>query len=113
VIIKPLITAILLGILLFAYPHRDAGRILRLGFALAVLAGILFTWSPLLANEIAQWLGVGRGADLIFYLWILISLFILVMVYLKFLRVNRQVTELARAIALLEADRPSDPRGTG
>jgi hypothetical protein len=105
--IQPIITAALLGILLFALLSRQAGQVLRLGFAAAVVAGLVVTWAPDLSNRIARWLGVGRGADLLFYMWILISLLVLVMVHLKFLRLSRQITELARAVALLRAERPA------
>jgi small membrane protein len=98
--IQPLISLVLLGILFFTLIQSRSGRILRTTMILSVLLGIIFTWMPVLSNKIANYLGVGRGADLIFYIWILISMLALVALYFSFSRQNKQITDLARALAL-------------
>jgi hypothetical protein len=55
---------------------------------------------PEQANDLAYLLGVGRGADLILYCWILSSLIIALNLHVL-IRENQQVTtELARQLAL-------------
>jgi small membrane protein len=110
--IQPIITFVLLAILFFTLIQSRSGRILRTLMILSVLLGIVFTWMPVLSNEIAHYLGVGRGADLIFYIWILISMLALVALYFSFSRQNKQITELARALALhgAEANFTQEPK---
>lgn len=98
--IQPIITVILLLILFFTLIQSRSNRILRAMMILSVLFGITLTWMPALSNEIANYMGVGRGADLIFYIWILISMLALVALYFTLNRQNKQITELARALAL-------------
>ena len=72
---------------------------------LIAAAGIYLVWRPEDASHVANMLGVGRGADLVFYVWTLLSLFMLLGVYLKIQRYHEQLTGLARAIALHEAEK--------
>ena len=80
-IIQPLITLALLGILFFTFIQSRSGHVLRALMALCVLCGLLLTWMPGLSHVIANALGVGRGADLVFYCWILASMLALVALY--------------------------------
>lgn len=99
-IIKPLISAALLVILAFALIPRQLHWILRLSLTLVVVFGLWMTWSPDTATEIANIIGVGRGADLIFYMWMLISIIVVLILYLRMLYLSRLITKLARHIAL-------------
>jgi hypothetical protein len=63
-------------------------------------AGCVFVWLPGLTSDIAALLGVGRGADLILYCWVVITLFIALNLHLKLNAQTRALTELVRAIAL-------------
>ena len=71
-------------------------------FALACLA-VTF---PEMTNHIAAAFGVGRGADLLLYLFFVGSVFVGVLLYSKLMRVESRLTELVRHIALLEAQSP-------
>ena len=102
--IQPVISLVLLGILFFTLIQSRNHRILRATMILSVLLGLVFTWMPELSNSIANFLGVGRGADLIFYIWILISMLALAALYFSFNRQHKQITELARALALHVAE---------
>jgi hypothetical protein len=66
---------------------------------------------PELANDIAHFAGVGRGADLITYIAIVGVMFVLIHYYTKFVELQQKVTELTRELALLRAEyeRPSPP----
>lgn len=112
-IIKPLLTVILVGILFVALLQKNAGRLLKLGVVGSVGVGILITWFPDSANRIASVVGVGRGADLIFYLWILISVLVFLLLYVKLVSLSQALTRLARHVALREVVRPLDDRHRG
>jgi hypothetical protein len=70
-------------------------------FTLAVLATIVF---PELSNDIAHFLGVGRGADLILYGLTLSFIALVLSLYAKSKEDQRRIAILARKIAILEAN---------
>ena len=78
----------------------------------AALFGIYLVWVPEQATVIAQHVGIGRGTDLVLYIWILISFFSLVVVYLKMNNQFEAITSLARELALTRAEHqyPSDEK---
>ena len=65
--------------------------------------GVYFVWLPDHATTIAQYLGVGRGADLVLYVWVVLSLAILLNLHLKLTAQLQLITALARHVALQEA----------
>lgn len=79
---------------------------------IAAAFGIYLVWVPDQATAIAQHVGIGRGTDLVLYIWILISFFSLVIVYLKMHNQFEAITSLARALALTRAEHqyPSDEK---
>jgi len=102
-IIQPLISVALLGILLLVIMQRHIALPVRLTIYSGLALGLVFTWAPELTNTMAHALGIGRGADMLFYLWILISMLMLLISYLSLQRANRRITELTRAVALQDA----------
>ena len=103
-IIQPIISLILIWILFFTLIQSRGGLVLRFTMTVSVLIGIVLTWMPMLSNVIANYLGVGRGADLIFYIWILVSMLALVSLYFSFNYNKKQITKLTRALALHVAE---------
>ncbi len=95
-----LLTAFLALILIYAWSaHRTAPTVGLLA-SLAALAGMYFVWLPKQATALAAFVGIGRGADLILYTWVVISLLIIVNLHLK-LRVQLDmITRLTRTIAI-------------
>jgi hypothetical protein len=67
---------------------------------------ILFILLPDLTNRIAFVLGVGRGADLLYYICILLFSFALLKLYARIRRLENQFTELVREDALKNAKHP-------
>ena len=102
-IMQPILSVLLLGILFFVMIQHHSGRVLRPLVTLAVVVGIIFTWMPTLSNQVANFLGIGRGADLIFYIWIVLSMLAFASLYISFNRQERQITHLTRALALHQA----------
>lgn len=86
--------------------NRISGLI-RLALYAVITAGLFFVWVPQQATHLANMLGIGRGADLIYYTWIIISLAVFINVHLKLRQSMTLVTELARHIAISEANRDS------
>lgn len=74
--------------------------IVRIGLYLVVFAGYLFIWLPETTNIFADMVGIGRGADLIIYLWILVSLFLILKLHIKIRQQSEALTSLARHFAL-------------
>ena len=62
--------------------------------------------------QLARFLGIGRGADLVFYVSILAGFFAFFLIYLRFRRIEDQLTQIVRHLAILKADREDKPPGT-
>jgi small membrane protein len=71
-----------------------------------VATGSFFVWVPDRTTEIAAALGVGRGADLILYLWVVLTLAVILVLYLKVIQLARRITVLTRALAIAHAREP-------
>ena len=102
-IMKPFLSILLFGVLFFVMIQHHSGRLLRPAVAIAVAVGIFFTWMPEFSNKVANYLGIGRGADLIFYIWIVLSMLAFASLYITFNKQERQITHLTRALALHQA----------
>jgi hypothetical protein len=101
-----LIAAILaLAILLLRRPGSDSHLALRrLVFGLFALAAILSVLFPQWLTWVARLVGVGRGTDLLLYGLVVIFLVFVYTQYRRNTALQRQVTILARKIALLETE---------
>jgi hypothetical protein len=66
---------------------------------------------PEVLVHVAHFLGIGRGADLVLYLSILLNFFALFVIYLRFRRVDEQLTKIVRHLAIREAGetQPTSP----
>jgi len=72
-----------------------------------VSAAVVFIFSPDATNRIAHKLGVGRGADLVFYLSIVIFWFVILKLYVRIRKLEKIVTDVVRKDALNEAEKIS------
>lgn len=75
-------------------------RLLAILLAAAALLAIVF---PQALTWVANLLGIGRGADLLLYLFILATIVFALSAVRVRARQDARVTELARAVALMEA----------
>lgn len=105
---------VIAGILLYFVRRRHGVRI-QAGKRLAFFAFIGLNVYAVLRPEDITWvanqLGIGRGADLLLYLLVLAFVFGMMNTYLRFGELNHQITELARALALREAEEMNRERG--
>jgi hypothetical protein len=91
--------------------HQAIRRILMLLFIVAAASSVLV---PQLWTLAAHAVGVGRGADLLLYLTVLIFIGFVATTYRRFRQLEREVTQLARKLALLDArERAADERASG
>ena len=97
------LSALLFAIVLYAWiEYRRAPAIGLLSMLLA-LTGLYFVWIPGHATRLAEFAGIGRGVDLILYLWVVISLIVLLNLHLKLRAQMEIITVLAREIAIANA----------
>ena len=74
--------------------------LIRFGLFTVVLVGYLFVWIPDLTNSLAGLVGIGRGADLIMYLWIIVSLFLIMRLHIRLREQSELITKMARHYTL-------------
>ncbi len=72
----------------------------RIIYVVCALVGIVLVIDPPLTTQIANWLGIGRGADLLFYLFIIASLFYIVATRSRIRRLEQQITRLVQQNAI-------------
>jgi hypothetical protein len=98
-----LLSALLVAMLAYAVIAARRTRLVATLIGLAALAGIYFVWSPASANWLAHEVGIGRGADLVLYLWVVLSMLVGLNLHLRLRTQAELTTRLARALALAEA----------
>lgn len=100
-----IITSIL--ILLYFLTNRNTMRIRaykKIALLLFVVLMIIFVLYPESLNTIASKVGVGRGADLLLYIFFVAFIIFTINVYMKFKELQDKIYRLSRAIALIEAN---------
>ena len=98
------LSALLAGILLYAWTEYRRSPVVAVLTVFVASAGIYFVWVPEHSTQLAELVGIGRGVDLILYIWVCISLIVLLNLHLKLRTHMELITALARKIAL------ADPR---
>lgn len=68
---------------------------------------IAFVLFPYLTTRIAQRLGVGRGADLLFYLALFGGFHAFLVLYMRTRRLQRKLTAVVRVMAIRDAQGPT------
>ena len=107
-IMQTALSLLLAGIILYAWAERRRSPLVGLLSMIAAIAGIYLVWIPSHATVLAEMVGVGRGVDLILYIWVVISLLLFLNLHLKLRAQMDLITTLARAITIANASRRSD-----
>jgi hypothetical protein len=107
-IMQTALSLLLTGIILYAWAERRRSPLVGLLSMFAALAGMYLVWIPAHATVLAEMVGVGRGVDLILYIWVVISLLLFLNLHLKLRAQLDLITTLARAVTIANASRPSD-----
>jgi hypothetical protein len=98
-----ILSALLAGIILYAWMEYRRSPVVGLLSGGAAVAGLYFVWAPLHATYLAELAGIGRGVDLFIYLWVVISGLILLNLHLKLRAQMELITVLARELAIANA----------
>ncbi|MBI9051655.1 MAG: DUF2304 domain-containing protein [Anaerolineaceae bacterium] len=93
---------ILATVLLFGFYVLGMRTVLTDRFIMLILmvAAVFFVLFPDISTVIANWIGIGRGTDMIFYFFILFTLFRFVGISSDRKRIDRSITEIVRTIAI-------------
>jgi hypothetical protein len=100
------LTTLLAAILLYAWTEYRRSPVVALLTVFVASAGIYFVWVPEHSTQLAELVGIGRGVDLILYIWVCISLIVLLNLHLKLRTQMELITTLARRIAIADAQPP-------
>lgn len=100
ILIQLILIAAIAGIGVLAVWSLRSRRLSRfLVLALAAL-GVIFVLHPELTSRIAHFLGVGRGVDLMLYIFLVATVYALLQLYARVRTLDWQVTQLTRALAI-------------
>jgi hypothetical protein len=83
----------------------------RLAFFAFLVLNVYAVARPEDVTRLARFLGVGRGADLLLYALIVTFVFAMLAVYMRLHDDERRVTQLARAVAIRDAEMYNRERG--
>lgn len=102
-IIQVILTAGVILIGVYMYIRLRSSLFDLLLIFLFMGAGVFLVMFPDYANRIANWAGVGRGADLVFYMAILFLFFLILKLYSRLRKIEQHFTELVRKKSIEEA----------
>ena len=101
--IKVILLIPLLLLIILMLPKFRRHAMSRLIMIMISLLGMLFVLFPSLSNKLAQYVGVGRGADLIIYLFMVFSFLYNIYLYAKLRMIQQDQTEIIKNIAIQNA----------
>ena len=102
-----LVLLALFAVYIFRLRSTSGDRVTYLGLAAIGVALIL---NPEFTNQVAARLGIGRGADLMFYFFIIFALFHFATTAATIRRMQRDLTNLTQALALAASRPAADSR---
>lgn len=102
------------GVVIFAvYATRLRSRLTdHLAYLVLAFTALVLVIRPEWSTRLAQLVGIGRGADLVFYVFIVFSLFSFVAAAANRRRLERDLTSVVRVLALHDP-RMGDSSGNG
>ena len=71
---------------------------------LFLITGVVFVIFNEITDKMAHFLGIGRGADMIFYLGLLFLFFLMLKLYARLRRVEENLTKLVRKKSIEDAE---------
>lgn len=99
--------SLLLAALLATWRGAATGRMPRraaLSWSLLWVSAAILLWQPELSSDVARFLGIRRGADLVSYIAILCSSVAFFVLYLRLRRIEAALTKVVRELALRDAN---------
>lgn len=108
-IAQALFTSLLLAVVLVAFAQLRQIPVLGGAVICIALFAAYIVWVPDHATYLANSIGIGRGADLVLYVWVLISSAVLLLLHLNSRNQLELITALARKMALAGAEQVEKP----
>lgn len=100
------VTIFLAIIFFMLYSSRQA-YFMRLPVLLGIFLGVVCVWYSEAAVSVAHFFGIGRAADLVFYICILLAFYCFFTLYIKQQATNENITRLVRKMAIDDAQPPA------
>jgi hypothetical protein len=73
-------------------------------WSLVWVGATIVVWRPGVSTLIANWVGIGRGSDLVLYAAVIVLLVLVFQLHVAHVALQRQLTELVRKEALRDLD---------
>src|ERR1035437_6492908 len=108
--ITPLLLAFLAMILAYVGSHKNLSKGQFLFVAVFFATGAGFVLLPNLANQVAESMNVGRGADLLLYFAVLCGVLIAANFYFRFKQTERVLRTIVRELAIARPVHELDER---
>jgi hypothetical protein len=105
-IFQILFSLLLVAVALYAYLQKSKSPYFFYSLNILIFMGIYLLWNPKDATRLANLGGVGRGADLLLYVWVVMSFLIVINMHYKIRQLMAYLTILSRRLAILEAETP-------
>jgi hypothetical protein len=91
------------GIMIYAWTEWSRAPAIASIAMIVTAAGLYFVWLPAHASWLAAEVGIGRGVDLVLYIWVIISLLVMLNLHLKLRSQMELITTLMREVAIANA----------
>jgi hypothetical protein len=98
-----ILSSLLAAILVYAWAEYRRSPAVAVLTVIVATAGLYFVWVPEHSTWLAELVGIGRGVDLLLYVWVCLSLIVLLNLHLKLRTQTELITTLARKIAIAHA----------
>jgi len=101
-----IVTLFTVAVLYKMFKQRQQGKISIAGFLvwfILWLAVLIAFWQPETTTYLANWLGIGRGADLVLYVSVLVIFYLLFKIFVKLNKIDDNITKIVRKDAIKNA----------
>lgn len=105
-IVQLILLPCLLAVAAYAFAQRKRSLIVATAIFMLSTIGFVMVAAPEISTLIANWIGVGRGADLVLYIFVCLTLVAIFSLHLRMRKNFEIITILARNIALSNAKSP-------
>ena len=98
-----LVTIFIVFILLKLFLQKQKNKISLLSFLiwfLLWLAVLIVFWLPDSTTYLAAWFGIGRGADLVVYISILVIFYMIFRIFIRLNKIENEITKVVREDAI-------------
>ncbi|MBT4850099.1 DUF2304 domain-containing protein [Candidatus Parcubacteria bacterium] len=106
--LQVLITLFIIAILFKLFKQRQNNKMSVFGFVIwsvLWLVVLVVFWQPDTTTYLANFLGIGRGADLAIYLSIVAIFYLLFRIYVRLSKIESEITKVVRKDAIKNAEK--------